>query len=320
VQASGDRIRERCARINELMCDMHKQISMPGGDCGNSITLHHHMTVVFGELNFSIDAPSKRVEDLLARGEWSQLQDRDELRLQIQAGGTLFGFHESSFCSPPEKRGAADCGYIGWDSRILWNSSPICSCDLLAYKKEMGAACDGQPTVSAVFVVETVRTTFISPKLPLDQTELPCGPQEVVLSGLRASGLPAVHSSIFGWNAHASDQTVDAFVCVAAPNFSLQAKAFSSVQRGCPDPSWSAEQLVIHVDVPDARALRLMHLIVSVRHKTRLGLHSPLGDAAVALFASAGSSAAMPFAANLEQNGKSAGTIEGRITVRARRT
>ncbi|MCO5611714.1 hypothetical protein L7F22_065972 [Adiantum nelumboides] len=124
----------------------------------------HDRIIWLGDLNYRLNVVDSDVRFLVAREDWTALLRKDQLRQQMQAGGTFDGWHEGFIAFAPTYKYAVNSNrYVGegaksgerrrtpaWCDRILWHGKGL---KQLSYRRVELTLSDHRPLIS-VFTAE----------------------------------------------------------------------------------------------------------------------------------------------------------------------
>ncbi|KAF6154080.1 hypothetical protein GIB67_031341 [Kingdonia uniflora] len=148
--------------------------------------LDHDRVIWFGDLNYRISLSYEEARLLLEDNDWDALLEKDQLKMEKEAGRVFTGWNEGKiFFAPTYKYTQNSDSYAGetvkskkkrrtpaWCDRILWYGNGM---DQLSYIRGESRFSDHRP-VCSVFVTEVemktnrnkVRKGFISPDTKID--------------------------------------------------------------------------------------------------------------------------------------------------------
>lgn len=126
-------------------------------------TIHDHERVIWlGDLNYRINLSYEKTHELIAKREWSELAEKDQLKKELKKGRAFDGWSEGVINFPPTYKFEMNSGeYIGdepkagrrtpaWCDRILTYGNGM---KLMDYKRSELKFSDHRP-VTAVLMAE----------------------------------------------------------------------------------------------------------------------------------------------------------------------
>lgn len=150
--------------------------------------LEHDRIIWFGDLNYRIALSYFEANKLLQENDWDALLDKDQLKIEREAGRVFKGWHEGKiYFAPTYKYSSNSDTYAGenvksrtkrrtpaWCDRILWHGDGITQ---VSYIRRESKFSDHRP-VCAIFKVEVgvlndgKRKSFSTPSMRIGVEEL----------------------------------------------------------------------------------------------------------------------------------------------------
>ncbi|XP_077248909.1 type I inositol polyphosphate 5-phosphatase 10-like isoform X2 [Tasmannia lanceolata] len=165
-EKEGDELR-RNSDVTEILKNTQfpKICKIPGGRIPEKI-LEHDRVIWLGDLNYRIALSYSETRNLLEDNDWDTLLEKDQLKIEREAGRVFKGWNEGKiYFAPTYKYSNNSDAYAGenitskkkrrtpaWCDRILWHGNGISQ---LSYIRGESRFSDHRP-VCSVFVVEVV--------------------------------------------------------------------------------------------------------------------------------------------------------------------
>ncbi|XP_038978330.1 type I inositol polyphosphate 5-phosphatase 10-like [Phoenix dactylifera] len=182
-EKEGDELRRNSDVIEILKNTQFPNICKTPGRRSPEKILEHDRVIWLGDLNYRIALSYSETRRLLKGENWDALFEKDQLKIELEAGRVFKGWHEGKICFPPTYKYSMNSDVYteesvtskekrrnpAWCDRILWHGDGIVQ---LSYVRGESKFSDHRP-VCAVFAVEVgVLADKLKRQLPAPNTKV----------------------------------------------------------------------------------------------------------------------------------------------------
>ncbi|MQM17963.1 hypothetical protein Taro_050942 [Colocasia esculenta] len=165
-EREGDELRRNCDVMEILKSTQFPKICKSPGRRMPLKILDHNRVIWLGDLNYRIALSYTETKKLLDKNDWEVLFEKDQLKMEREAGRVFKGWNEGKIYFPPTYKysnnsDAYAAGFMtskkkrrtpAWCDRILWHGDGI---EQLSYIRRESRFSDHRP-VCAIFLVEVL--------------------------------------------------------------------------------------------------------------------------------------------------------------------